>query len=83
MTAHASEPADVIGRFLVERCGVAPEKLTPETTLADLGLDSMMLLEIMMEVEDRFGIRLGELQLPPNPSLGDLSAITARHLRAS
>jgi acyl carrier protein len=83
MTANLPTPAEVIDRFLVERCDVAPERLKAETTLQDLGLDSMMLLEVMMEVEDRFGIKLGEVQLPPNPSLGDISALAARHIAAA
>jgi acyl carrier protein len=80
MTGTVPDPADVIGRFLVERCDVPREKIKPEATLADLGLDSMMLLEVMMEVEDRFGIRLRDLQLPPNPSLADIATLTAKHL---
>ena len=74
---------DVIFRFLVDRCDVAPERLTDTATLRDLDLDSMMLLEVMMEVEDRFGVKLGDLQLPPNPSLGDITACVDRSLDAT
>lgn len=73
-------PREVISRFLVERCDVAPERLTQTATLRDLDLDSMMLLEVMMEVEDRFGIKLGELSLPPNPTLGDIASCVERGL---
>jgi acyl carrier protein len=76
----AQTPKEVIRRFLTERCEVAPERLTDDATLRDLDLDSMMLLEVMMEVEDRFGVKLGDLSLPPNPTLGDIAGCVERSL---
>jgi acyl carrier protein len=73
---------EVISRFLAERCDVAPERLTDSATLRDLDLDSMMLLEVMMEVEDRFGVKLGDLSLPPNPTLGDIARCVEHDLAA-
>ena len=75
-------PSEVIRRFLTERCDVAAERLTEAATLRDLNLDSMMLLEVMMEVEDRFGVKLGDLSLPPNPTLGQIAACVERSLSA-
>ena len=73
---------DVIFRFLIERCDVAPERLTDAVTLRELDLDSMMLLEVMMEVEDRFGVKLGDLPLPATASLGQIAAAVERSLSA-
>ena len=71
---------DVIFNFLIERCDVAPQRLTDTVTLRELDLDSMMLLEVMMEVEDRFGVKLGDLSLPANASLGEIAAGVERSL---
>lgn len=76
-------PKEVIRAFLAERCEVDPKRLTDGATLRDLDLDSMMLLEVMMEVEDRFGVKLGDLSLPPNPTLGEIAACIDRSLSAS
>ena len=51
---------DLIREFLHDRLGVAPEQVVPEATLAALGVDSLMMLELMFEFEDRFGITLSK-----------------------
>lgn len=83
MNDASTNVREVIFGFLADRCGVAPERLTDSATLRDLDLDSMMLLEVMMEVEDRFGVKLGDLQLPPNPTLGDIADCVDRSLGAA
>lgn len=48
----------LIRDFLQDRLGVEPDSVVPEALLADLGVDSLMLLELMFEFEDRFAIKL-------------------------
>ena len=48
----------LIRDFLQDRLGVEPENVIPGAPLADLGVDSLMMLELMFEFEDRFGIKL-------------------------
>lgn len=48
----------LIREFLNDRLGVVPETVVPEAALSELGVDSLMLLELMFEFEDRFGITL-------------------------
>lgn len=63
----------LIREFLGDRLGVAPEKVVPDAPLADLGVDSLMMLELMFEFEDRFGIKLpGNLKSPH--SVGEMAA---------
>lgn len=52
------ESIGLIRDFLQERLGVAPENVVPAAALADLGVDSLMMLELMFEFEDRFGLKL-------------------------
>ena len=55
----------LIREFLEDRLGVAPERVVPEALLSGLGVDSLMMLELMFEFEDRFGIKLSsDLKTP-------------------
>ncbi|MDR3395529.1 MAG: acyl carrier protein [Parasulfuritortus sp.] len=46
----------LILNVLHERYDIAIESVTPETTLESLDVDSLGLVELMFEVEDRLGI---------------------------
>ena len=48
-------------QFLNERFDLEPTGLTREATLRSVGLDSMMVLDVMLEVEDRLGVKLDDL----------------------
>lgn len=55
----------VIREFLQERLGVEAVKITSDALLDDLGVDSFMVLELMFEFEERFGITLArDLKTP-------------------
>jgi acyl carrier protein len=55
----------LIRDFLKDRLGVEPENVISGAVLADLGVDSLMMLELMFEFEDRFGIKLSrDLKTP-------------------
>ena len=63
----------LIREFLGERLGVAPDKVVADAPLDGLGVDSLMMLELMFEFEDRFGIKLpGDLKNPH--SVGEMAA---------
>lgn len=57
--------------FLRDRLDVAPDRVTPEVALADLGVDSLMLLELMFEFEEKIGVTLSQDAAPPK-TVGDL-----------
>lgn len=50
----------LIRQFLEERLGVAPETVVAEAPLSELGVDSLMMLELIFEFEDRFGVKLSK-----------------------
>ncbi len=70
-----------VKQFLAERFDIPPERLTGQVSMRDLGLDSMMMLEVMLEVEDRFGIKLKDLSMPANPTLRDVVDLAERNLQ--
>lgn len=49
---------ELIRNFLNARQGVEASKVVPEALLADLGVDSLMMLELIFEFEDKLGITL-------------------------
>lgn len=59
------ESIGLIREFLKDRLGVEPENVVSSALLAELGVDSLMMLELMFEFEDRFGIKLSQGLKPP------------------
>ena len=47
----------------------------------DLGADSMLILEIMVALDKRFGIEIAETELPNMTSLKRLSKIVFSHIK--
>jgi acyl carrier protein len=68
---------DLIREFLKDRLGVEPEKVVPEKPLEELGVDSLMMLELMFEFEDRFGITLDKNMQSPK-TVGEMIAVMER-----
>lgn len=48
----------LIQDFLQERLGVDADRVVPEARLVALGVDSLMMLELIFAFEDQFGIKL-------------------------
>lgn len=71
-----------IQEFLAERFDIPTERVALEAPLRELGLDSMMILDVMLETEDRFGVKLMDLALPREPKLGDVVSLIERNLGA-
>ena len=52
------ETIEIVRNFLSERIGKIDRDLAPEIVLSDIGVDSLMLLELLFEFEDKLGIEL-------------------------
>ena len=72
-----------IKEFLADRFDIPGERVALDAPLRDLGLDSMMIMDVMLETEDRFGVKLMDLALPREPKLGDVVSLIERNLGAS
>ena len=59
-----------IASMLAEICDTPAEEITAESKFADLGIDSLDVTEILMKIEDEFGVTL-EMD-PSITSVGDL-----------
>jgi len=67
----------LIREFLDSRLGVAPEKVLPDALLNDLGVDSLMLVELMFEFEDRFNVTIDNSSSAPT-TVGGLASFMDR-----
>lgn len=63
---------DIIKEVLSENMDIDPEKITAESTMDSLGIDSLDMVELVCELEDRMGIDFGD---PENlNTVGDVAA---------
>lgn len=63
---------ELIQEFLKSRvASCSLEKIVPEATLTELGIDSLMLVELLFEFEDQAGITVST-DLPMPKTVGEL-----------
>lgn len=66
-----SQTFETLKSILIDQYQVADPVVRPEASLADLGLDSLTMMEFVFAAEDAFGLRIPEERLGE-----DVSAIT-------
>jgi acyl carrier protein len=65
----------IIDDFLLTQANIAPEKLAdPALKMVDLGLDSLGVVEMLFEVEDRYGIHLDNVMQFQDMTLNEVVA---------
>jgi acyl carrier protein len=64
----------VIREFLHDRLEVDPATIQPETTLEELEIDSLMLVELIFECEEKFNVTF-ERDTPTPKNIGELVVI--------
>lgn len=64
----------VIRDFLKDRLGLEHGQIQPESTLESLGIDSLMLLELLFEFEEKLDVTLSNDMATPK-TVGELIAI--------
>ena len=75
MKAEISMLRQVVDNFLLAQSGITPEKLAdPDVKITDLGLDSLGVVEMLFEVEDRYGIRVDDVMQFQQMTLGEVVA---------
>jgi len=73
ITAMNDELA-IVRDFLQQRLGLDPARIRPEATLEDLDIDSLMLLELFFEFEEKLDVNLSQ-NLPTPKTVGQLIEI--------
>ena len=63
--------------FVEERLGLDLKRADAAAELAGLGVDSLSLLELMFEIEEKFGVAIDQ-DTPPPKNVGELAATIER-----
>lgn len=61
----------IVRGFLARRIEIDPARIVPTAALKDLDVDSLMLLEVFFEFEDKLNLRLPQ-DLPTPTTVGQL-----------
>jgi acyl carrier protein len=65
-------------RLLHEQFSLDPQALSETTRLAEFGIDSMHLVDVLLNVELGLGVTFENFSLPPNPTLAEICEEIAR-----
>jgi acyl carrier protein len=65
---------DLVVKEVSEILRLGPERIDPQRSLYDLGMDSLMAMELALGIEKRFGISLPAMALNEGPSVERISA---------
>ena len=66
----------LLSEFLHKRENIDPARVTPGASLEELKVDSLLLLELLFEFEDKLGVSIPH-DIPPPKTVGDLLGIVA------
>jgi len=75
--AEAMNTLELLKDFVKAHVDNPPAQITTESKLTELGIDSLNLLELLFEVEEKYGIRLPN-DLPQPETVGQLVEILDR-----
>lgn len=75
-----SSTLDELKSMAAADLGIDRDTLRPETTFADMGLDSLMLVDFMFGVEDHYQIRIDHDEALKQPTLAGLAALVDREV---
>jgi acyl carrier protein len=67
----------LLAEFLQKRENIDPARVKPDATLEELKVDSLLLLELLFEFEDRLGVKIPN-DIPPPKTVGDLLEIVEK-----
>ncbi|MFC1809052.1 acyl carrier protein [Candidatus Omnitrophota bacterium] len=73
-----------ITEIIVEQLGVKPEEVTPEASfIDDLGADSLDTVELVMALEEEFGVEIPDEDAEKIQTVGDASKYIEEKVNAA
>jgi len=60
--------------LLFERLGIDKDKVTLDASLEDLGIDSLMQIELLFDFEDKYKVKIPDITEKPT-TIGELLAV--------
>jgi acyl carrier protein len=69
-----------LAEIIEEVTGIEPSEVTPEKSFVDdLDIDSLSMVEIAVQAEDKFGVKIPDDQLAELKTVGDAVDYIAKH----
>lgn len=56
---------ELLRQYLQTKASIDPDKVTPEANLEDLGVDSLILIDLMFELEESLNVRVPDVDTRP------------------
>ena len=69
--------------MLHERFSIDMSQLRGDTRRADIGIDSILMVDLMLDIETELDFTFDMMDLPSNPSLDEVSELILRNLNKS
>ena len=73
---------ELLKSLLKDKYDVDPGSLSGASRQDDIGLDSMTMVDLMMDIETSMDFQFPDLNLPKNPSLDEIVDLIARNTGA-
>jgi phthiocerol/phenolphthiocerol synthesis type-I polyketide synthase C len=73
--------SDIVRGEIAQILRIAPERLEPSASLFDMGMDSLMAVELATSIESRLGIQLSAMALSDTPTIERIAARIVQQLR--
>ncbi len=71
---------EILKEMLHERLGIEKTKVSFDTSLADLGIDSLMQIELMFDFEDKYKVKIPDITDRPS-TIGELLAVIEPYIQ--
>jgi acyl carrier protein len=56
---------ELLREYLQKKASIDPAKVTPEARLEDIGVDSLILIDLMFELEESLNVRVPDIDTRP------------------
>jgi acyl carrier protein len=65
---------ETMQELLYERLGIDKDRVTLDASLEDLGIDSLMQIELLFDFEDKYKVKIPDISQKPT-TIGELLAV--------
>lgn len=80
--SNNSSLLEILQDMLQDRLAIEKSKVTLDAPLADLGIDSLMQIELMFDFEDKYKVKIPDITERPT-TIGELLAVIEPYIKKS
>ena len=59
---------ELLRQYLQKKASIDPDRVTPEARLEDIGVDSLILIDLMFELEESLNVRVPNMDMDSRPT---------------